>query len=86
MNRFTVELSDAELKALEYVAYSAQEWIDNVVHERCRLAMQEIFEKEMQRMLQDPSVKQIPANLEEVVLAASVKSGAQRNAEPMEAL
>ena len=86
MNQFTVTLSDAELKALEYVAVSAQDWIDNSVHERCRLAMQEIFQQETERMLKDPSIKNIPADVETVVLAASVKSAAQRNAEPMEAL
>ena len=81
MNTFTVTLTDAELKALEYVALSAQEWIDNAVHERCRLAMEEIFQMEVQRMLADPNTKEIPADREIVVLAANIKSGAERNAE-----
>ena len=80
-NKFTVILSDAELKALQYVAYSAQEWIDNAVHERCRIAMEEIFDMEAQRMLNDPTISEIPADREAVVLAADIKSAAQRNAE-----
>ena len=80
-NKFTVILSDAELKALQYVAYSAQEWIDNAVHERCRIAMEEIFHMEAQRMLNDPTISEIPADREAVVLAADIKSAAQRNAE-----
>lgn len=80
-NEFTVILSDAELKALQYVAYSAQEWIDNAVHERCRIAMEEIFHMEAQRMLNDPTISEIPADREAVVLAADIKSAAQRNAE-----
>lgn len=81
MKSFTVKLTDAELKALEYVASSAQEWIDNAVHERCRLAMEEIFEVETKRMLADPNVTQIPANIEEVVLSAELKSAKQRHDE-----
>ena len=85
-NKFTVILSDAELKALQYVAYSAQEWIDNAVHERCRIAMEEIFHMEAQRMLNDPTISEIPADREAVVLAADIKSAAQRNAEMSEEL
>ncbi len=39
---YTVTLSDAEDKALSYVAYSQQDWIDNAVHERCRIAIDDI--------------------------------------------
>lgn len=81
MNIFTVELTDAELKALEFVAFDPQDWINNAVHERCRIAMEEIFTMEVQRMVQDPSITEIPADREAVVLAANIKSAAQRNAE-----
>jgi hypothetical protein len=39
---YTITLSNAEDLALSYVAYSQQEWIDNAVHERCRIAIDEI--------------------------------------------
>lgn len=81
MHTFTVTLTDAELKALEYSAFSAQEWIDKSVHEYCRVIMEQIFQMEVQRMLADPNVKEIPADREAVVLAANIKSGAQRDAE-----
>lgn len=80
-NTFTVTLTEAELKAFEYVAVSPQDWIDNVVHERCRHAIDEIFQMEVKRMLEDPSIKEIPADREAVVLAAIIKSAAQREAE-----
>jgi len=44
---FTVELSDAEKKALEYVALSADDWIQNAAHERCRLAIEEMVNQEV---------------------------------------
>ena len=39
---FTITLSDAEHKALSYVALSPEDWINNAVHERCRIAVEEI--------------------------------------------
>ena len=78
MNTFTVSLTDAELKALAYVAYSPQDWIDNVVHERCRIAMEEIFVMEVARMVADPATTSIPADREQVVLDANITSAAER--------
>lgn len=49
--QYTITLSDAEDKALHYVAVSAQEWMDNAIHERCRLAIEEIVAAEVQRKL-----------------------------------
>ena len=51
MTTYTIALSAAEDKALKFVALSAQEWIDNAVHERCRLAIEEIVNTEVQRKL-----------------------------------
>jgi len=36
MATYTVTLTDAEDKALRYVAFDPQDWIDNAVHNRCR--------------------------------------------------
>jgi hypothetical protein len=74
----TITLTEAEAKALAYVAYSPQEWADNAVHERARIAMDEIFQMEVQRMLSDPSTTEIPADREAVVLAADIQSAAER--------
>lgn len=73
-----ITLTEAEAKALAYVAYDPQEWADNAVHERARIAMDEIFQIEAQRMLADPSTTEIPADREAVVLAADIQSAADR--------
>ena len=39
----TVTLTDTQTKSLEYAAYSVQEWCDNVIHNRARLAQEEII-------------------------------------------
>ena len=77
----TITLTEAEAKALAYVAYDPQEWADNAVHERARIAMDEIFQMEVQRMLSDPNTNEIPADREAVVLAADIQSAAERQAE-----
>lgn len=79
--QIVVNLTSAEAKALAYVAYDPAEWAENAVKERARLAMEEIFQQEVQRMLQDPSVTEIPADRETVVLNADIKSAAERQSE-----
>ena len=76
-----ITLTEAEAKALAYVAYDPQEWADNAIHERARIAMDEIFQAEVARMLADPNTTEIPADREAVVLSANVKSAAERQAE-----
>ena len=76
----TITLTQAEAKALAYVAYSPQEWAENAVKERARIAMEEIFQAEVQRMLADPNTTEIPADREVVVLAANIQSAVDRQA------
>ena len=77
--QYTITLSAAEDKALGYVAASQQDWIDNVVHERCRIAIEEIIAAEVQRKL--AANETISGSKEDIVLAAPIKSVAERNAE-----
>ena len=43
MTTITVTLTDTELKALEYAAYSPQDWADNALKNRARIAKEEII-------------------------------------------
>ena len=43
MTTITVTLTDTELKALEYAAYSPQDWADNALKNRARIAKDEII-------------------------------------------
>lgn len=76
MTQITITLSDAEFKALGVVAVSQQEWIDNAVHERCRIAIDEIVNAEVQRKL--AAGEPITGSKENIVLAANVESAADR--------
>jgi hypothetical protein len=81
MPDYTVTLTDAEDKALRYVALDPQDWIDNAVHNRCRQAIDQIYSEEVERMTNDPEVDSIPANKEQVVLDADIMSAADRQAQ-----
>jgi hypothetical protein len=77
--QYTITLSDAENKALAYVAVSQKDWIDNAVHERCRIAIEEIVAAEVQRKLANGEA--ITGSKDDIVLAAPIKTAAERNAE-----
>jgi hypothetical protein len=83
MTTYTITLTSAENSALGYAAFSQQDWIDNAVHERARIAIEEIVQLTVQKCL-DTST-QIPGSKEEMVTLAFaqgwVKSAAVRQAE-----
>jgi len=45
MANITIELTETEFKAMEYVAFSPQDWADNAVTNRARIAGDEIVAK-----------------------------------------
>lgn len=78
MTTYTITLSDAEDKALHVVTLSAQDWIDNAVHERCRIAIEEIVAAEVQRKL--AAGEAITGSKDDIVMGAPVESAAERQA------
>ena len=79
MATYTITLSPAEDKALGYVALSQNDWIQNAVHERCRVAIEEIVAMEVERLFSEG--KPIVGDKGEIVIAAPIKSAAERQAE-----
>jgi hypothetical protein len=78
MATYTIILTDAEDKALHFVALSAQDWMDNAVHERCRIAIDEIVNAEVQRKL--AAGEPITGSKDDIVMAANIESAAERQA------
>ena len=80
---YTITLTDTEDKALSYASATQQDWIDNVVTNRARIATDEIVDIYTKRAL-DEGV-QIPTTREEIVDDAFtrgwVKTAQQRNEE-----
>ena len=65
MAKYTVTLTTTEDLALSHVAASQQDWIDNAVHNRARIAIDEIVTLAVTKYL-DANIS-IPATREEIV-------------------
>jgi hypothetical protein len=79
MATLSVEITDTELKAMEYIAVSPQDWADNAVLNRARIATEEIVGIYTARAL-DEGV-QIPATRELIVADAFTRGWVQTAAE-----
>lgn len=66
----TITLTDTEYNALSRVCADPQEWAENAVKERARVAVEEIVAEQVRTMLADPTVKTIPANVDKLVATA----------------
>ena len=77
MKQYTITLSDAEDKALSIIALSQQDWIDNAVHERCRIAIDEIVKMEVERKL--AAGESINGSKEDIVNAAELPVAMESN-------
>lgn len=75
---YTVVLTEAENKALAHVALDPEEWIVNAAKERAKVAMEEIFQSEIEKIIEDPNTTHISADREQVVLDANIESAADR--------
>lgn len=68
MNNYTIQLTDTEKAAMEYVAYNPQEWVENAFKERARIAIEEIVKIAVDKFLD--ANQTIPGSREEIVAAA----------------
>jgi hypothetical protein len=88
MPDITITLTDTQLKGLQYAALDPQEWADNAVTARARIANDEIVQMYTNRAL-DEGV-QIPATRDEIVTDAFArewaKTAADREVEAQTAL
>jgi hypothetical protein len=80
---YTIILTETENNALAYVALDQQDWIENAVHNRCRIAIDEIVQIAVTKYLE--LGESIPGSKEEIVAQAFargwVKTAAERQAE-----
>ncbi len=77
MKKLTINYTDEQMKAMEYVAFSPQEWIQNAWDNRARQAMDEIVQEHS-----DKQPKKLP--LEEklrIVREAKIKTARERQLE-----
>lgn len=72
---YTVTLTNTEDMALSYAAVKQQDWIDNAIHNRCRIAINDIVALTVQKCLQQ--TVQIPQTEDDIVALAFNKGWVQ---------
>ena len=79
----TVKLTDTQNKCLEYAAASVQEWADNALHNRARIAQEEIIAALVAYCNANEVAMAVgvDAQVAQAYELGVVKTGAQRNAE-----
>jgi hypothetical protein len=77
MTSYTVSITDAQKRALEYNMISIQDWIENFVNARAETAIDEIVNTEIQRKL--AAGETISGTKEEIVMAADIQSAEERS-------
>ena len=65
---YTITLTETEKLAMEYVAYDPQDWVENAMKERARIAIDEIVKIAVEKFLD--ANQTIPSSREEIVAAA----------------
>jgi hypothetical protein len=68
MNTYTIELTDTEKAAMEYIAYEPYNWIEHAVKERARIATDEIVKLAVEKFLEIGET--IPGSKDEIVTEA----------------
>lgn len=67
MRTITFEITDVEQKVLAASARLPQDWVENAVNHLVSLAKDEIVQKELARMIEDPNVVAITTDRDEIV-------------------
>jgi hypothetical protein len=65
-----IEFTDTEERAMNYIASSADDWVQMACHERARVAFEEIVANEVQRRLREDLP--IPPNKQAIFDAADL--------------
>ena len=65
---YTITLTETEKLAMEYIAYDPQDWVENSMKERARIATEEIIKLAVEKFLE--ANQTIPGSKAEIVAAA----------------
>jgi hypothetical protein len=82
MPEYTVVLSSIEQNAMEYISTDVDFWIQNAVHERARIAIEELVSDYIREKL--AAGEAIVGTKEEMVMYSTLPSAEARNRESIE--
>jgi hypothetical protein len=72
---YTITLTETEKLAMEYVAYNPQDWVENAMKERARIAIDDIVKLAVEKYL-ELSIT-IPGSKDEIVADAYSRNWVQ---------
>jgi len=81
MPTYTITLTEVEQKGMEYVATDVDFWIQNAVHERARLAIEELVANYINEKL--TAGEAISGTKEEIVMKSDLPNAQARHEESM---
>jgi len=82
MPTYTIELTDVEQKGMEYISTDVEFWIQNAVHERARLAVEEMVRDHINDMMAKGEA--ISGTKEDIVMTTKLPNANARNEAAME--
>jgi hypothetical protein len=77
MPTYTITLTDAEQKGMEYISTDVDFWIQNAVHERARLAMEELVADHVKDTLAVGGA--VSGTKEDIIMASKMPNAKARN-------
>lgn len=78
---YTIVLSDVEQKAMEHISTDVDFWIQNAIHERARLAVEELVQNDINDKL--ATGKAVSGTKEEIVTRSRLPNAQARHEENM---
>lgn len=76
--QITITLSAAEEKAIAHIMEDVNDWAQYTIHNRCRIAIEEIFAAEVQRKIAVGET--ISGTKEDIIMAANIETAVERMA------
>jgi hypothetical protein len=78
----SITLTDVEEKALAHAVSDPQDWAVSVIKAQARIAMDEIFQRELPRIMASGDVSILAGGVEAVVLAADLTPAEEESDTP----
>ena len=81
MKQIVINVTDAQWKAMTMSTPDPVEWVDGMVNNYANRIIDEIFVAEINRMSADPSITDIPADKDLIIMNCDLATAVERNAQ-----
>ena len=81
MNSITIQISDLDKKILEDQLLDIQDWLQSAINGKANSIKKRLVKSEIERLVNDPTVTNVPASPEDIVTAYFAQEGYKNRAE-----